>query len=75
MNEHESVLLTRDIPSQHLAAGDVGVVVHRYAGKGGYEVEFLRASGETVAVLTLGATDVRPLSGGEILHVRTIAPV
>lgn len=73
MKEHDSVVLTRDLPEYGLEAGDVGAVVHRYGKGEGFEVEFVRASGETVAVVTLGKEDLRPMEGSEILHVRRLA--
>jgi hypothetical protein len=44
----------------------------RFDGEG-FEVEFVRASGVTVAVLTLTRADLRPIDGSEILHVRRLA--
>jgi hypothetical protein len=55
-----------------LKSGDVGTVVHCYGQGEAFEVEFVAASGETVAVLTLTPADIRPLSGREILHVREL---
>ena len=40
----------------------------------GFEVEFVTAEGTTVAVLTLEPTDIRPVGGREILHVRELVP-
>ena len=71
MKEHDLVVLTHDLPEHALRAGDVGAVVHRYGE--GYEVEFVSAAGETVAVLTLTDADLRPMTGAEILHVRDLA--
>ena len=70
----QTAVLTRDIPESGLKSGDVGAVVHRYSGDG-YEVEFVTGSGETVAVLTLSASELRPLAPREILHVRGMAPL
>jgi Domain of unknown function (DUF4926) len=36
----DAVLLTRDLPKEQLAAGDVGTVVLVHGGGAGYEVEF-----------------------------------
>jgi hypothetical protein len=38
-----------------------------------YEVEFLTLAGETLAVLTLTAAQVRPAAADEIPHVRHVA--
>lgn len=72
MNEHDLVVLNRDLPEHGLTEGDVGTIVHMYTDGEAFEVEFALASGETVAVLTLDANDVRPRTGREILHSRTL---
>jgi uncharacterized protein DUF4926 len=51
--EHDSVVLTRDLPASGLVAGDVGVVVHVYRDRAAYEVEFVSLDGSTIAVETL----------------------
>lgn len=72
MQELDLVVLTRDVEEFGLKSGDVGTVVHCYGQGEAFEVEFVEASGETVAVLTLTPADIRPLSGREILHVREL---
>ena len=72
ISELDAVVLTRSIPENSLEAGDVGTVVHVYGGGGAYEVEFVTAVGETVAVLTLTDEDVRPMQAREILHARLL---
>ena len=71
----DTVVLTRDAPEHGLRAGDVGAVVHAPDSGAGYEVEFVSADGTTVAVLTLGASDVRLMDAREILHARTLTRV
>ena len=73
IRELETVVLTRDVPEHGLVRGDVGAVVHCYADGEAFEVEFVTAEGNTVAVLTLAAPDVRRMGSGEILHVREVA--
>ncbi len=73
IREFDTVALTRDLPEHGLTAGDVGAVVHRYPDGKGFEVEFVTAAGQTVAVATLEPQDIRPLVGREILHVRELA--
>ena len=65
----DTVVLSRDLPEHGLRAGDVGAVVEVY-GTEGLEVEFVRASGETKALVTLEATDLRPVTEGDVLAVR-----
>ncbi|HET7463069.1 MAG TPA: DUF4926 domain-containing protein [Longimicrobium sp.] len=54
----DAVVLLRDLPDAGLRAGDVGAVVHLYSPEA-FEVEFVARSGETVALRTLSAADVR----------------
>ena len=72
MRDHDTVVLTRDLPDSGLCRGDVGAVVHLYAADT-LEVEFVTGSGDTVAVETLAVSDVRPLGKEEILHARELA--
>ena len=73
INEQDDVILTCDLPEHGLSAGDIGsaVLVHPLAA--GYEVEFTSLDGETIAVVTLMANQVRPAQTGEIAHVRALA--
>lgn len=69
---YERVILTEDIPGTKLKQGDVGVVVEVYRNGEGYEVEFFASNGDTVAVETLEAKQVRTVNSREILHVRNL---
>jgi hypothetical protein len=40
MREHDSVVLTQDIPAHGLSAGDVGTIVLVHRGGAGFEIEF-----------------------------------
>jgi len=46
-------------------------LVHRQGA--GYEVEFMTLSGDTVAVVTLDASDVRPVDARAIVHARAVS--
>ncbi|MGH3682779.1 MAG: DUF4926 domain-containing protein [Natronosporangium sp.] len=70
--EHDVVVLRRDLPDHGLVRDDLGAVVGVY-GAGGYEVEFTAADGATIAVVTLAEDDIRPRRRREILHVREVA--
>ena len=72
IKEHERVVLTAAMPETGLEAGDVGTVVHVYADKLAYEVEFLTLTGRTAAVVTLEASQVRPVGNREITHAREL---
>ena len=65
----ETVVLSRDLPEQGLRVGDVGAVVHVYTDAA-FEVEFVRASGQTKALVTLTASDLRSVAADDMLAVR-----
>ncbi len=73
IRELDTVVLTHDVAQHGLKKGDVGGVIHCYADGEAWEVEFVTAEGVSVAVLTLGASDVRPMGSREILHARELA--
>ena len=75
IGELDTVVITHDIEEHGLKQGDVGAVVHRYSDGAAFEVEFVTAEGKTVALLTLTWADIRPVAGGEILHVREFVPI
>ncbi len=73
IGELEDVVLTCDLPEHGLARGDIGTVVLVHNGGKGYEIEFTTLDGETIAVATLSADQVRPSKPREIAHVRGLA--
>ena len=70
IKEHDCVVLTKNLPEEKLEAGDMGTVVHIHDGGAGYEVEFMTLTGQTVAIVTLIANDVRPLGNKDLAHTR-----
>jgi len=72
MNEHDRVVLLKDLPHAALAAGDVGTIVHVYADRAAFEVEFVSLDGHTRAVETVGSDDVRGVSARDMTHAREI---
>jgi len=70
IRELDDVILECDLPERGLTRGDVGTVLLVHGDSEGYEVEFTALDGETVAVLTLTASQVRPVGNGEIAHAR-----
>lgn len=72
IEELSSVVLTQDIPEHGLQAGDLGTVVMVHQHGAGYTVEFMTLSGDTVAVVTLPADQVRPIRANEIARVRDL---
>ena len=73
IKEHERVVLTAPVPAEGLETGDVGTVVHIYKDGLAYEVEFITLAGNTAAVVTLEAAQVRPVGKREITHARELA--
>jgi hypothetical protein len=69
----DTVVLERDIPESGLRKGDIGAIVHIH-GDSRLDVEFVRASGQTLALLQLAATDVRALKDEDVPAVRAGSP-
>jgi hypothetical protein len=67
--ELDPVVLIRDIPEFDLRRGDLGAIVQIY-GLTGLEVEFVRLSGLTQALVTLHPDDVRPVDEHDVPAVR-----
>lgn len=72
IRELDTVILKADLPEQGLKQGDVGTVVMVHRGGEGFEVEFVALDGETIAVVTLLASQVRPTRHREIAHARVL---
>jgi hypothetical protein len=69
--ERDTVVLVRDVPEHSLRAGDLGAVVHVHSPER-YEVEFIRASGQTQALVTLEDADVRGVRDQDLIAVRQV---
>ena len=74
IKELDQVVLTTDLPERGLQKGDVGTVVLVHQNGEGYEVEFMTLDGETVAVITLLAEQVRSIAPRELAHARQVTP-
>ncbi len=71
----EEVVLLIDIPSKNLKQGDVATVVefHPVAnGENGYSIEVFNAVGDTIAVITVAESAIKPLSKDEVFNVRLL---
>ena len=75
MQELDDIILTMALPQFGLAPGDIGTIVLVHQDGAGYEVEFTTLQGETVAVVTLLADQVRATHTGEIPHARELVSV
>ena len=71
MSIYDRAVLTTDLPEYGLRAGDLGTIVLIH-GKEGYEVEFVTLEGETLAVVSLGPNQLRPVEPREIAHARAV---
>ena len=67
----DTVVLTKDLPGHRLKQGYIGAIgdVHE---PDAVEVEFVAASGKTIALVTVPTVDVRPPMAGEMLTIRPV---
>jgi ATP-dependent exoDNAse (exonuclease V) alpha subunit len=72
IKEHDRVVLRKSSPGQGLKTGDVGTVIHVHKKGEAFEVEFVAPDGETLAIVTLDASQVRPVQKREITHARLL---
>lgn len=70
IRELDNVVLTTDLPEYGLKRGDLGTVVLLHQNDTGYEVEFVTLDGETVAVVSLYRSQLRPIGRREIAQAR-----
>jgi hypothetical protein len=73
IKELDDVILACDLPEHGLSTGDIGTIVLVHRNAAGYEIEFTALNGDTIAVVTLMANQVRPVQAGSIAHVRELA--
>lgn len=73
LEELEEAVLLVDLSAKGLLRGDVGTVVHVYGDHAAYEVEFMTKNGNTIAVETLEANQVRPVMPRDLWHVRELS--
>ena len=70
IRELDTVVLERDLPEHGLRRGDLGAVVHVYDAQR-VDVEFVRLSGQTQAIVPLALDDVRAVQDADLPAVRT----
>ena len=66
----DTIVLNRDLPEHGLRKGDLGAIVHVHS-PALIEVEFVRASGHTQAVVQLDPAAVRPVAEEDVPAVRS----
>ena len=69
--ELDTVVLVRDVPEHSLRAGDLGAVVYVHSPER-FEVEFIRASGQTQALVMLEDADLRGVRDQDLIAVRQV---
>ena len=70
IGELDRIVLTEPVPDEGLEVGDAGTVVHVYADRKAFEIEFTTLDGRTAIVATVEALAVRPVTSHEITHSR-----
>ena len=73
LREHDTVILKRDLGLHGLKAGAMGAIVHVWVEGTDFEVEFMTPEGRTIALVTLNAVDLRPVSVQETAKVHVVA--
>ena len=73
LKELDRVVLTAPLLPEGLECGDVGTIVFVHKDGEAFEVEFTTLDGETAAVATVEAAQVRPVGPREIVHARQLA--
>lgn len=72
--EGNLVAIVKDLPEKELVRGHVGTIAFMYNDGGLYEVEFINAIGETVAVATLSESEILAVQPqNAILHVANVS--
>jgi hypothetical protein len=76
---YAQVALRCDLKARNLKRGDVATVVdrvpHPTGGEDGYVLEVFNALGESIAVVTVPASDIEALREDEVFAVRPLASV
>ena len=72
IKEHEEIVLAEDLPRYGLKRGDIGTVIDIHQGGKGYSLEFVALDGETLAIATVNANQVRQIRKNEIAQARNI---
>ncbi len=72
IRELDQIVLKEDMPKYGLKAGDIGTVVLTHKNGKGYEIEFVALDGETLAVVSVFANQLRTVGKREIARVRAV---
>lgn len=75
---YQRVALAQDLPEHHLRKDDIAVVVEQLPpteesqGEPGYALEVSNAIGETLDVVIVPKSAIKPLTETEVLHARSL---
>ncbi len=73
---YQEISLTRNLPKYQLKACDIATLIdfvpHPTGGEDGCILEVFNAVGESIAVVIVPLSAVKPLSGDEILTIRSL---
>lgn len=76
---YQRVSLNCDFPVYHLKEGDVATLIdyvpHPSNGEQGSVIEIFSATGESIAVVIVPISAIKPLRNDEILTVRPLAKI
>jgi hypothetical protein len=73
--EYEQIVLTAEVlgdEGEALKPGDVGTLIHIHPDEEAAVVEFLSLDGGTVALATVLPSQMRPVTGADLTHARTV---
>ncbi|MDM8536333.1 DUF4926 domain-containing protein [Desulfobacterales bacterium HSG17] len=72
----EEVVLSSNIPGKNLRKGDIATIVEYHPvseGENGYSLEIFNSVGDTIAVITVPESSIKPLTADEVFSVRPLA--
>lgn len=76
---YQRVALNRDLNEYQLNTGDVATLIdfvpHKSNGEEGCVLEVFNATGESIAVVIVPISDIKPLGNHEIFSVRSLVEI
>ena len=72
----DEVVLVKDIHRRGLKKGDVVTIVEHHPvfdGEDGYSLELFNAVGDTIAVIVVSESAIKPLTVNEVFSTRSLA--
>ncbi|MGP1347255.1 MAG: DUF4926 domain-containing protein [Phycisphaerales bacterium] len=72
LQEHDTVILTVDLPQHRLRAGDIATIVHIHDNGAGYEIELTTLAGQSIAIVTVTGNQIRAVEPSEVAAARRL---